>query len=373
MMKKCITFVLFLMFGLSVNIPTAVASNFIKQTTTPPLTVIAVYTFQPNQLQKNESIINNLITQTRKEPGNLSYEAYQNHNYPDQLTFIERWSSISAHDKHLKSRHFIQAHKIIDSFLASKPSIQLLFPSMHEMNNPNQHAIFQVATINALAQGIYDGDYQYGSLMEQGNFGLGTFLALDGEMVAVDGHFYQIEANGKLKSVTRKQIVPFANVTYFKPTLHKTLEKVSDYSDLGKILTNLFPNKNLPYAIRIDGTFTALKLRSLRKQKQPYPSLAQAAEDQAIFNLQNVKGSIVGFWFPKYWAGIALPEFHLHFVTKDRTIGGHVLEINISRGELSIEPLNTVQVYLPNTKAFSQANFSAEELNSSVKKAEGGT
>ena len=163
-----------------------------------------------------------------------------------------------------------------------------------------QNAVFQVATISSLTQGVYDGNFDYGNLMKHGDFGVGTFLDLNGEMVALDGKFYQIESDGKLKSVSSNQIVPFAEVTFFKPTMHEWLKNISDYHELGNTLSNYFANKNIPYAIRIDGTFEALKLRSLRKQKKPYPSLTKASEEQAIFNLKKIEGSIVGFWFPQY-------------------------------------------------------------------------
>jgi acetolactate decarboxylase len=239
-------------------------------------------------------------------------------------------------------------------------------------NNKQQNTVFQVATIGSLAQGVYDGDYDYGQLKKHGNFGVGTFLDLDGEMVAIDGHFYQIEASGKLRTVSDSQIVPFAEVTDFRPTISKNLAIIASYQNLGDGLLKLFPNKNIPYAIRIDGTFKTLKLRSLRKQHKPYPTLEQAAKDQAIFNLSNVKGSMVGFWFPKYWAGIAVPGFHLHFVTDDRTIGGHVLEEFLEKGQLRVASIGQMNVYFPKTNSFAQANLSGKGLHSAINKAEGG-
>jgi len=236
-----------------------------------------------------------------------------------------------------------------------------------------KNTLFQVATISSLTQGVYNGNYSYKKLMQQGNFGLGTFLDLNGEMVAIDGHFYQIEANGKLKTVKPEQIVPFAEVTYFKPSIYNTLANLPNYNTLGTKLIQLFPNKNIPYAIRIDGKFKVLKLRSLRKQSKPYPNLVQASENQAIFNLKDVKGTIVGFWFPEYWGSIAVPGFHLHFVTTDHTTGGHVLEIDVDEGQLSMAPLYQVKVYLPNTSSFADADLSDEALRSSIKKAEGGS
>src|SRR5690349_11376074 len=101
-------------------------------------------------------------------------------------------------------------------FLLSSLS-QIFYPALAANKNIAQSAVFQVATIGSLALGVYDGNYDYGSLMKHGNFGVGTFLDLNGEMVAIDGDFYQIESSGKLKLVNAKQIVPFAEVTFFKP------------------------------------------------------------------------------------------------------------------------------------------------------------
>ncbi len=245
--------------------------------------------------------------------------------------------------------------------------LALLFTSI-----TNSLALFQVATIGSLAQGVYDGDYRYGEVMKHGNFGVGTFKDLNGEMVAIDGNFYQIEADGKLKKVSPQQIAPFAVVVHFQSSREQNLTHLNNYKKLANAIIQLIPNKNIPYAIHIKGEFNSLKLRSLRKQHKPYPNLVTASKQQAIFNLHNVRGDIVGFWFPKYWAGIAVPGFHLHFVTKNRKIGGHVLGINLGRAKIALQPIHQVEIYLPNTKTFAKANLSAEDLNTSIRKAEGG-
>ena len=42
-----------------------------------------------------------------------------------------------------------------------------------------------VSTIDAILNGLYDGIITYGELKEWGDFGIGTFEGLDGEMVAL--------------------------------------------------------------------------------------------------------------------------------------------------------------------------------------------
>jgi acetolactate decarboxylase len=252
---------------------------------------------------------------------------------------------------------------VFSSFLA-------LFSQISFAENAN--TLFQVSTIGALAQAVYDGDFTYGQLFTKGNQGLGTFIAIDGEMVAVDNVYYQIQANGHLRKVQPTQIVPFAEVINFQATQQYVLTNINSYDSLMTELTDHFSNKNLPVAIRIDGQFKHLQLRSLRKQHKPYPSLAQAAKDQAIFDLNNVHGTIVGFWFPQYWAGIAVPGFHLHFVNDDRTIGGHVLDLNIVTAKAAMASANNFAINLPKTASFAAADLNPEALREDIKSAEGG-
>ena len=56
--------------------------------------------------------------------------------------------------------------------------------------------LFQYATINSLLAGVFDGDLTIAKLKRHGDLGIGTFNALDGEMLALDGQFYQIRSDG---------------------------------------------------------------------------------------------------------------------------------------------------------------------------------
>ena len=47
----------------------------------------------------------------------------------------------------------------------------------------NRETLSQVSTINALLAGVYDGILTVGELKGYGDFGIGTFEGLDGEMV----------------------------------------------------------------------------------------------------------------------------------------------------------------------------------------------
>ena len=79
----------------------------------------------------------------------------------------------------------------------------------------DHHTLYQVSTSSALVEGIYQGAVRVRTLREHGDLGLGTFENLDGEMVAVDGHFFQVRADGFVRECDDNDLSPFAVVTRF--------------------------------------------------------------------------------------------------------------------------------------------------------------
>ena len=55
----------------------------------------------------------------------------------------------------------------------------------------------------------------YSEIEQHGDFGIGTFDGLNGEMLAFDGVFYQIPSDGMPRVVDPTQTSPHATVTYF--------------------------------------------------------------------------------------------------------------------------------------------------------------
>ncbi len=245
-----------------------------------------------------------------------------------------------------------------------------IFAATHSAQQAS-NKLFQVSTLYALESGQFEGFYPYRDLMAKGNFGIGTFTAIDGELVAVDGQYYQSTADCHLRKVSSDLMSPFAEIMNFQPSSAAiTLADVNNLKDLDKLLTNKFPNKNLPYAIRIDGTFN-LTVRSLRKQERPFPNLLEATKTQCVLRLNNVKGSVVGFWFPHYWEGIGMPGTHVHFASADRQLGGHILEIEVKQGKAQLEAVENIEVQLPKSSAFANAELDISKLEPDLQKAEG--
>jgi acetolactate decarboxylase len=80
---------------------------------------------------------------------------------------------------------------------------------------------------------------------KHGNFGLGTFNDLDGEMIALDGTFFQLTSDGTAHVVDPLQKTPFAVMTFFRPEVARRLEQPVTRSELYARLDDLAPSRNL--------------------------------------------------------------------------------------------------------------------------------
>jgi acetolactate decarboxylase len=210
------------------------------------------------------------------------------------------------------------------------------------------HTLFQTSTIDALLDGSYEGDITFAELEAQGDFGLGTFDALDGEMVGLDGGFYQVKADGRAHEVDRLMKTPFAVVTFFKPREVRQIPAPMDYAALRSSLDELVAgDAEACHAVRIDGHFRYVKTRSVPRQRKPYPPLAEAVKHQPTFELHDIRGSLVGFRFPDYVGGLNVSGYHFHFITEDRSTGGHLLEFQIASGQLSLDHESDLNLELP--------------------------
>jgi acetolactate decarboxylase len=201
----------------------------------------------------------------------------------------------------------------------------------------DREALFQSSTISALSEGSFDGDLTYKDLRQHGDFGLGTFDDLDGEMIALAGEFYQIKADGRAYLAEDSMETPFAVVTFFEPDKTVSLDRSLDYEQLKQYLDSMLPDRDIFYAIKVEGTFEYIKARSVAAQSKPYPPLAEALEGQIIFEFHDITGSLVGFWCPIYVEGINVPGYHLHFITGDRKAGGHLLDCQTESIEIEVD------------------------------------
>ena len=207
--------------------------------------------------------------------------------------------------------------------------------------------LFQISTINALLNGDYHGAMTFGELKRYGDFGIGTFDGLDGEMIGLEGRFYQIKSDGVAYPVPYSMTTPFAVVTVFDDDKTVSVQAGMDYEGLQRYLDTLIPDANIFYAVKIVGTFNDIKVRSVPKQKEPYPPLVEAVREQTTFEFRDSKGAIVGFRCPESVKGINVPGYHFHFITQDRKAGGHLLSCQIRQATIIVDYTSEFHMVLP--------------------------
>ena len=235
----------------------------------------------------------------------------------------------------------------IDTALIGALHVQYLKNEDVRGSEHPHHALFQTSTIDALLEGSYEGDISFAELRDSGDFGLGTFDALDGEMIALDGDFYQVKADGRAYKADERLKTPFAVVTFFEPNLHRSLVGPMTYADLCTYLDEVVGDHARCHAVRVDAVFPYVKTRSVPRQHKPYPPLVEVVKDQPTFEFHDVRGSLIGFRFPSQAQGLNVPGYHLHFITEDRRAGGHLLECKIADGELRVDHEADLTLELP--------------------------
>ena len=252
-------------------------------------------------------------------------------------------------------------------------SLAMVQPVWHYASGSNDHRageLYQTSLMSALIAGIYEGEAAYGEIRKHGDFGLGTFNDLDGEMVGFDGTFYQLRSDGSARPVTGDQKTPFAVVTFFRPGQELDVVQQVKKSELLAMVEKA-TDANLFSAVRVDGIFDEVRTRTVQRQARPFPPLTEATKHQAEKVFTNVEGTLAGFRSPTYAQGIGVAGFHLHFLRRDKQAGGHALDYRLRAGKVQICTVHNLRVELPTTEEFLKTNFENRALNEKIEAAEG--
>lgn len=166
-------------------------------------------------------------------------------------------------------------------------------------------------------------------------------------MLALDGRFFQITANGEVKAVSPDMTSPYVALTFFKPKQTLNTNKSMSCKELYAYL-DLMRTKSTPlFAIKLSGIWANLKTRSIAAQTEPYLPFEKVRSRQSVFNLENVKATLVGFWTPSYLTALSPPAYHFHALTDDHKAGGHVLDCQSVKIKIELSPIEQLQMILP--------------------------
>jgi acetolactate decarboxylase len=226
------------------------------------------------------------------------------------------------------------------------------------------HTLFQVSISGALVAGVYDREVSVKSILEHGDFGLGTFANLDGEMVVLDGRVYQVQGSGRVSEAGPDDGAPFAVVTRFSPQTDVETQPVASFQDLQDRCDRYRNSGNIFYAVRLDGHFSRVRTRAVNPPR-PGTRLVDAAKVQSEFSFTDIDGTLVGLWSPGFSSAFSISGYHFHFLSNDRQHGGHLLDVEAGPLRLKVDALTDFHLALPESEAFLKADLSkntAQEL-----------
>jgi acetolactate decarboxylase len=212
--------------------------------------------------------------------------------------------------------------------------------------------LYQVSVVNALLAKDYDGEFTLDELLRHGNFGLGTFDRLDGEMIVLDGRIYQAKGDGTVERPPLTETTPWAAVTRFRTDSQLSIDHPMSIEELEEKIDAGLANPNLFYALRIETRIPTITIRSVDAQSKPYRELVNVAQGQKSWTHEDIKGTLVGFRLPPYIGSMNVSGYHWHFISSDREVGGHVVAAELDRGAVDIDHIRTWEVVLPEEDDF---------------------
>ena len=242
----------------------------------------------------------------------------------------------------------------------------------NEQKKNDSETIYQVALLQSLTQGYYDGIIKVSELKEHGDIGIGTFEGVNGEMIVLDGKVYQALGDGTVQEADENETVPFSNVTFFDSDVSVKLKDIKGMASFKSELdrTVAEKGKNMFYAVKVTGTFEKMFVRSELKQEKPYKSLDKALEtDQREFSYENITGTVVGLYCPDYMGGLNAAGWHFHFISDDRTKGGHMLDLSFKEATAELDITPSFDMTLSDNGDFQSMEL-AKDVNDAIKKVE---
>ena len=236
-----------------------------------------------------------------------------------------------------------------------------------------QNKMYQVSTLQALALGYSRAVITAEELLKEGDTGLGTFEDVNGEMIVMDGHCFRADQDGNVTLVPQATGVPFAAVAKLYGEQEFELKDMPDITSVREELTRKIEERfglNSMHVVRIDGVFEKVDARSEAPYRSHHVTLKEMlGKTQKAFIFENIRGSLIGVYFPDYMDGINMPGWHLHFLSEDRSKGGHVFDVSVREGTAKVDKITNIYINLPKEAAFDTYSLK-QDLRDEIKSVE---
>lgn len=217
---------------------------------------------------------------------------------------------------------------------------------------------FQYSIWGAFVNRVFDGKFTIAELKSRGNVGLGSFNRLDGEMVMLDSTVYKVNENGLVTVSAEDELMVYANAAFFEEDYSFEIPSVASFEMFRQILGDRLPSRNYFYAFKVSGDFKKMKCGGLAKQSPPYTEgLDVLIPNRPIYEREDFKGTLVGFFCPAFIGDINVAGFHFHFISDDKKFGGHVMEFEAANLKVSLDEMRQYDFMLPESSDFPQVQF----------------
>ena len=237
------------------------------------------------------------------------------------------------------------------------------------MNCDSRIKFTQISLFSILLTGRYGGVVRIDEVKRHGDMAIATMDRLDGEVQMIDGVVYQACSDGRIRCPGDGEMIPFGTICNFRAGQSLKLEDIPSYELFEEHLAKICTLENFPLAIRLTGKFRHMKVRVVQRQERDGVGLAEAAKNEAVFQLADCSGDLVGFRLPGYVSGVNAPGWHLHFMDTERRHGGHVVNFSLQEGELGFCYADDFQIRLPDKSVFTGLDL-AKDWSSDLKRAE---
>ena len=236
------------------------------------------------------------------------------------------------------------------------------------------HTLYQLALFQSVALGEYYGCRTIAQFKDHGNIGMGIFESVNGELIMLDGIVYQALYDGSVVVPDDTALIPYGNAAFFEADAEILHITAADFAKLESILDDkvVKTGPNQFFFVKITGHFPFAAVRSELKQEEPYRMLNIALRtDQRKYEYRNLDGSIVGLYCPPYMQSMNAPGWHFHFISDDRTKGGHMTEGSLLRCRAAVNRISRFVVDIPDTDSFNGRDL-GRDVMAAIREAERG-
>ena len=227
--------------------------------------------------------------------------------------------------------------------------------------NPYKGTFYQYNIWWGFVNKVFDGDLTVKALKKRGDIALGSYTQLDGELVMLDGIPYRIREDGSVSIPKDEDKIVYVDAAFFEGEYSFEIDKATDFNSLIESINEWLPTPNKFYTFKISGTFNYMKCGGLNKQEKPYTDgLDVLIPKRPVFERNDVKGTIVGFYCPEFIGNINVAGYHFHFISDDKTLGGHVMAFNTQKLKIESDALSDYHFTLPDSDDFNNVSLDKE-------------